>query len=87
VAEETNLNRRSTLRLVREGDLVAEVAVTLVDIDCGWSPYLSLEDSYKLDDVRDALRAGNVRRAAKVADRVYRLTPLQTRADPRNGRK
>ena len=40
-------------------------------------PYLSLEDSYKLDDVRDALRVGDVRRAARLADRVYRLTPVQ----------
>ena len=78
VAKETNMNRRSTTRLVREGDLVAEVGVTLLESEGGWTPYLSLEDSYKLDDVRDALRAGDVRRAAKLADRVYRLTPVQT---------
>ncbi len=77
VAKETNMNRRSTTRLVREGDFVAEVGVTLLESEGGWTPYLSLEDSYKLDDVRDALRAGDVARAAKVADRVYRLTPVQ----------
>jgi hypothetical protein len=77
VAEETNMNRRSTTRLVREGDLVAEVGVTLLESEGGWTPYLSLEDSYKLDDVRDALRAGDVARAAKLAHRVYRLTPVQ----------
>jgi len=77
VAKETNMNRRSTTRLVREGDLVAEVGVTLLESEGGWTPYLSLKDSYKLDDVRDALRAGDVRRAAKLANHIYRLTPVQ----------
>jgi hypothetical protein len=80
-----NPNQRSTVRLVREGDLIAEVAVTLLKSESSWSPYLSLEESYKLDDVRDALRAGDVQRAAKLADRIYRLTPLQVAADVRNG--
>ena len=76
MAKKANMNQRSTMRLVREGDFVAEVAVTLLESEDGWTPYLSLEDSYKLDDARDALRAGDVRRAAKIADRVYRLTPV-----------
>jgi len=37
----------------------------------------ALEDSDKLDDVRDGLRARDVPRAAKLADRVHRLTPVQ----------
>ena len=65
------------MRLVREGDLVAEVTVMLVDSEGGWTPYLSLDDSYKLDEVRDALRVGDIRRAGRLADRVYRLTPVQ----------
>ncbi len=71
------MSRKSATRLVREGEFVAEVAVELVETEAGWAPYLSLEDAYKLDDVRDALRAGDVRRAARLADRVYRLTPVQ----------
>lgn len=71
------MSRRSAKRLVREGEFVAEVAVELVETEGGWSPYLSLEDAYKLDDVREALRSGDVQRAARLADRVYRLTPLQ----------
>ena len=67
---------RSTKRLVREGDLVAEVDVNLVEAEGGWTPYLSLEDAYKLDDVRDALRTGDVKRASQLATRVYRLTPV-----------
>lgn len=71
------MSRRSTKRLVREGEFVAEVQVDLVETEGGWTPYLSLEDAYKLDDVRDALRAWDVRRASQLADRVYRLTPIQ----------
>lgn len=71
------MSRRWTKRLVREGEFVAEVDVELVEAEGAWTPYLSLEDAYKLDDVRDALRAGDVRRASQLADRVYRLTPVQ----------
>ena len=68
---------KATTRLVREGEFAAEVAVTLVESSGGWTPYLSLEDAYKLDDVREALRTGDVRRASQLASRVYRLTPLE----------
>jgi len=62
---------------VREGEFVAEVDVELVEAEGTWTPYLSLEDAYKLDEVRDALRAGDIVRASKLAARVYRLTPVQ----------
>ena len=71
------MTAKSSKRLVREGDLVAEVAVTLLEAEGGWEPYLSLEDAYKLDDVREALRAGDVKRASRLSDRVYRLTPVE----------
>ena len=70
------MNTKATKKLVREGDLVAEVDVNLVDAEGGWAPYLSRDDAYKLDDVRDALRAGDVKRASQLASRVYRLTPV-----------
>lgn len=63
-------------RLVREGDFVAEVDVELLEEPGGWAPYLSLQDANKLDDVREALRSGDLARAATLADCVYRLTPL-----------
>jgi len=62
-------------RLVHEGQYVAEVDVELLDTGEGWSPYLSLEDAYKLDDVREALRRGDIKRAAKIA-RIFTLTPV-----------
>jgi hypothetical protein len=41
----------------------------------GWSPYLSLEDAYRLDDVRQALREGDVLSASQLA-RVFKLIPV-----------
>lgn len=76
VAKEADMSTRLTNRLVREGDLVAEVEVHLVEAEGGWAPYLSLDDAYKLDDVREALRSGDVKRASRLATRVYRLTPV-----------
>jgi len=66
--------RRHT-KLVHEENYVAEVDVELIDSDTGWSPYLSLEDAYKLDDVRDALRRGDIKTATSLA-RVFTLTPV-----------
>jgi hypothetical protein len=65
---------RSHTKLIQEGEYVAQVDVELIDTDSGWSPYLSLDDAYKLDDVRAALRRGDIRAASRMA-RVYTLTP------------
>ncbi|MCM3900164.1 MAG: hypothetical protein ND866_00505 [Pyrinomonadaceae bacterium] len=48
-------NRRHT-KLGHEGQYMAEVDVELIETDEDWSPYLSLEDAYKLEDARAALR-------------------------------
>ena len=77
MVEEEGLNGRLTKRLVRAGDLVAEVEVHVLEGEAGWPPYLSLDDAYKLDDVRDALRAGNLKRASELATHIYRLMPLE----------
>ncbi len=69
------MRKRHHRKLVREGDYVAEVEIELTESDTGWSPHLSLEDACKLDDVRDALRRGDLRRAASLA-RVFTLTPI-----------
>jgi hypothetical protein len=62
--------------LVREGNLAADVDVELIEGDTAWAPYLSLDDAYKLDEVREALRSEDVQRAVRLAHRVYRLTPI-----------
>ena len=69
------MNRRRRTKLVREGIYVAEVDVDLLEEPEGWSPYLSVEDAYRLDDVRQALRQGDVKTATRHS-RVFRLTPV-----------
>ena len=60
---------------MHEGQYMAEVEVVLVEDDAGWSPYLSVEDACKLDNVRDALRQGDLEAAAKYG-RIYELRPV-----------
>ncbi len=69
------MKKRQHTKLVHEGQYVAEVDIELIDMDKGWSPYLSLDDAYKLDDIRDALRRGDVKSAVRLA-RVFTLTPV-----------
>jgi len=69
------MNERKKLKYVHEGKYVAEVEIALVDDDTGWSPYLSVEDAYKLDDVREALRQEDLEMAAKYG-RIYELRPV-----------
>ena len=69
------MKKRKHTKLVHEGKYVAEVDIELIDTPEGWSPYLTLEDAYKLDDVREALRKGDLDTAGRLA-RLYTLTPV-----------
>jgi hypothetical protein len=69
------MTRRRQTKLVREGEYVAEVEIELSDTGEGWSPYLSLTDAQKLDDVREALRRRDIAAAGKLS-RVFRFTPV-----------
>ena len=69
------MKKKHRSKLVHESGYVAEVDVELIETDEGWSPYLSLDDAYKVDDVRDALRRGDIETAMKHA-RVFTLTPV-----------
>ena len=69
------MSTRPYTKMLHEGEFVAEVDVELVYADEGWSPCLSLDDAYKLDDVRESLRQRDVESAAKLA-RIYTLTPV-----------
>ena len=74
------MSHRQMTRLVREGDYIAEVSVDLIEAEGGWSPYLTLDNAYRLDDIRDTLRRGDMRTASRMA-RVYRLTPVESQLD------
>ena len=69
------MNKRRHTKFVREGPYAAEVDVELIEEGNGWSPYLSLNDARKLDEVREALRRGDIQAASRLA-RVFSLTPI-----------
>lgn len=70
------MTKRQITKLVHVGEYAAEVSVELIYTDDDWSPYLSLEDAEKLDDVREALRQKDFKTAQKFS-RVYALSPLE----------
>lgn len=69
------MKKRTQIKYIHEGEYVAEVPVTLIHTKDGWSPYLSLEDACKLDDVRQALRTGDLKTAAAYA-KLFKKQPL-----------
>ena len=69
------MTTRRRIKYIHEGRYVAEVDVDLLEDDAGWSPYLTVEDACRLDDVRDALRQGDLSAASALA-RVYKLEPV-----------
>ena len=68
---------RNSVKLVREGKFAAEVSIDLIEEGGGWSPYLSVADAKKLDEMRRALRNGDLAAASKLG-RVFELTPLSS---------
>jgi hypothetical protein len=73
--QEEIMTRRRQTTFVREAQYGAEVDIELIHEEVGWSPYLSLEDAQKLDDLREAWRRGDLKQAAQLA-RVFKLTPI-----------
>ena len=67
--------QRVKTKYIHEGKYVAAVEVSLIEDETQWSPYLSIEDAYKLDDVRDALRQGDLEAAARYG-RIYEMRPV-----------
>jgi hypothetical protein len=69
------MTKKKHIKRIYEDQYVAEVEVELITTDDEWSPFLSLEDAYKLDDVREALRRKDFQTATKLAN-VFRLMPV-----------
>ena len=67
--------KRKQTKYLHEGEYVAQVEIELIDAEDGWSPYLSLEDAYMLDNIRRALQIGDIVRASQMAQ-VFKLTPV-----------
>ena len=69
------MTKRRHTKIVREGNYLAEVNIELIETGKGWSPYISLEDAQKLDEVREALRADEIKEASKNS-KVFILRPV-----------
>lgn len=69
------MNASRTTKLIHEGQYAAEVDVELIQDDGAWGPYLTAEATRKLEEVRAALKRGDLKAAAKLG-RVYSLTPV-----------
>lgn len=69
------MTKRQVAKLIHVGEYVAEVSVEFIYTDDDWSPYISLDDAAKLDDVREALKRKDFETAQRLA-RVYTLLPL-----------
>jgi hypothetical protein len=74
-SQDAFMRRKRQTRLIHEGAYVAEVQVDLIFMEEGWSPYLSIEDASKLDNVREALRKGDLNEAGRYGH-VFELTPI-----------
>lgn len=70
------MSKRKHTKFVHEGKYVAEVDIEIIDTTDGWSPYLSLDDALKLDDVREALKRKDIATASKIA-RVYEISRIK----------
>lgn len=68
--------KKHQVKLIHEGEFIAQVEVELIYTDEGWSPYLSLEDAQRLDDIRLALRQGDLEAAILQSAKIYKLTPV-----------
>lgn len=62
-------------KLIHEGNYMAEIEVELIYTEDEWSPYLSLEDAEKLDNIRIALRQNDFKTASQLGN-IFELTPL-----------
>jgi hypothetical protein len=69
------MTKKHHTRFIHEGQYAAAVEVDWIESETGWSPCLSVEDAQKLDEVREALKTGDLKKAGHLA-RVYQLTPL-----------
>ncbi|MDB9494048.1 hypothetical protein PN441_15265 [Spirulina major CS-329] len=70
------MNTKTQTKIIRHGDYMAEIQITLTYTDHDWSPYLDLAEAQKLDHLRQALQNQDLRTAAQLG-RLYRLTPVE----------
>lgn len=66
--------RRKT-KFIQVNGYAAEVEVEVQNDGAGWAPYLTVQDAMKLDEVRNALSVGDLKKASAMA-RIFELKPI-----------
>ena len=66
---------RTVKRYVHAGKYVAEIEVQSIPDDDGWGPYFSIEDALKLQRIEPAMKAGDLKSAAKDAQ-IFEMKPI-----------
>jgi len=69
------MHKRKHKKFIVEGKYVAEVEVEIIDSGEGWSPYITLDDAMKLDNIRTALKNNDIDTAKQYA-KIYSLSPV-----------
>jgi len=69
------VGKKKHTKLIHVGQYAAKIDVELIEDASSWSPYLSVDDALKLDQVRKYLREGNLAEAQKIA-KVFELKPV-----------
>ena len=72
------MKKRKKIKYVHEGQYVAEIEVTVREDASGWSPYLSVDDVFKLDNAREALRQKDLDSASQYG-KIYELRPISNK--------
>jgi hypothetical protein len=67
---------RKSNKLIRDGDLVAEIEIEISDSEDPWGPTMSYNDAQKIDQVRDAMKRHDYGTVRSIG-RLYRLMPVQ----------
>ena len=69
------IKTKTHTKIIHEGEYMAEVSVEMTYTPDDWSPYLSLQEAEKLDNLRLALRQNDLQKASQIA-KIYHLTPI-----------
>lgn len=66
---------KTQTKIIRQGEYIAEIEITLTYTEEERSSYLSLQEAEKLDNLGFALQNNNLKTASQLA-RIYHLTPV-----------
>ena len=69
------MTKYKKLKRIYEGLYVADVEVEFIEDEGSWTPHISMADAYRLDDVRAALKEGDLALATQYGQ-VYELRPV-----------